>query len=184
MTIQGPAKLRSLTLSALAAAVLCVVSPWTLSIGPIPLSLCSLFLYLLPYVTGWKQSCAAAAVYVLLGCAGLPVFSAFTGGLGVLAGPTGGYILGYLLLALIFAQFLRLFPASRLGQLIGMVLGTAVLYALGTAWYCFQSGTGPAAAVLLCVVPFLPGDIFKMAFALTLGPTLHHRLKKAGLIAR
>lgn len=183
MAVQAPAKSRGLTLTALAAAVLCVVSPWTLSLGPIPLSLCTLFLYLLPYVTGWKHSCTAVLIYVLLGCAGLPVFSAFTGGLGVLAGPTGGYILGYLVLTLIFTQALRLFPHRKTGQLVGMILGTAGLYALGTAWYCVQSGAAPATALLLCVVPFLPGDTLKMAFALTFGPTLRRRLKKAGLFA-
>ena len=116
MTAQHSPQIRDLTLTALAAAILCVVSPFTLSIGPIPLSLCTLFLYLIPYLVGWKRATVATLVYILLGTAGVPVFSNFGAGLAKVAGPTGGYIVGYLPLVLISGLFVHLFPAKRWGQ--------------------------------------------------------------------
>ncbi len=183
MTAQHSPQIRDLTLTALAAAILCVVSPFTLSIGPIPLSLCTLFLYLIPYLVGWKRATVATLVYILLGTAGVPVFSNFGAGLAKVAGPTGGYIVGYLPLVLISGLFVHLFPAKRWGQLAGMVLGTAVLYALGTAWFCIQSGKALAAALALCVFPFLLGDATKMAVSIAFGPMIRARMEKAGLLA-
>ena len=165
MTAQHSPQIRDLTLTALAAAILCVVFPFTLSIGPIPLSLCTLFLYLIPYLVGWKRATVATLVYILLGTAGVPVFSNFGAGLAKVAGPTGGYIVGYLPLVLISGLFVHLFPAKRWGQLAGMVLGTAVLYALGTAWFCVQSGADLAKALGACVLPFILPDLLKGAAA-------------------
>ena len=140
-------------------------------------------LYLIPYLVGWKRATVATLVYILLGTAGVPVFSNFGAGLAKVAGPTGGYIVGYLPLVLISGLFVHLFPAKRWGQLAGMVLGTAVLYALGTAWFCIQSGKALAAALALCVFPFLLGDATKMAVSIAFGPMIRARMEKAGLLA-
>lgn len=170
-----------LAMTGVMAAVLCVISPFTLSVGPIPISLCTLGIYLTAYVLGWKRGTTAVLVYVLLGAAGVPVFSNFGAGLGKLLGPTGGYIVGYLLLAPICGWFISKFPGSRPLHLAGLVLGTAVLYALGTAWYCVQSGAALGPALALCVYPFLPGDAIKIAAVLWLGPLLRSRLVSAGV---
>ena len=90
-----------LAMTAVMAAVLSVVSPFSISIGPIPLSLCTLIIYMNAYILGWKRGTVATLVYVLLGAVGMPVFNGFSAGLGVVAGPTGGYIVGYVPLALI-----------------------------------------------------------------------------------
>lgn len=177
----GKSSLSSMTMTAVMAAALCAVSPWTLMVGPIPFSLCSLMICLAVYVLGWRRGTAAVAVYVLMGAVGVPVFSGFGAGLGQVVGPTGGYILGYLPLALLAGVFVERFPNRRWMQLVGLVLGTAVLYALGTAWYCFQSGASPAAALALCVLPFLPVDAAKLAAALSAGPVLRRQLHRAGL---
>lgn len=182
MQVRRNKKIYALTMTAAAAAALCVLSPWAVPFGPIPLSLCTLFLYLAGWVLGPKRAVAATAVYVLVGAAGLPVFSGFMGGLGHLAGPTGGYIVGYLSLTAVCALFVREFPARRWMYLAGMVLGTAVLYTMGTVWFCFQTGTGPVQALVVCVLPFLPGDLVKMLAALLLGPALRDRLERAGLL--
>ena len=84
-----------LAMTAVMAAVLSVVSPFSISIGPIPLSLCTLVIYMNAYILGWKRGTVATLVYVLLGAVGMPVFNGFSAGLGVVAGPTGGYIVGY-----------------------------------------------------------------------------------------
>ena len=121
MTAQHSPQIRDLTLTALAAAILCVVSPFTLSIGPIPLSLCTLFLYLIPYLVGWKRATVATLVYILLGTAGVPVFSNFGAGLAKVAGPTGGYIVGRKDLVELCAYRLN---APGLGKELGCTLET------------------------------------------------------------
>ena len=125
---------------------------------------------------------AAVLIYVLLGMAGLPVFAGFAGGAGTVLGPTGGYILGYLPLAWLSGWAVERFPARRWVQMAAFAAATAILYLLGTAWYCLQSGTAPAAAAALCVLPFLPGDLAKIAAAGVVGPLLRRRLEQAELI--
>ena len=169
-----------LAMTAVMAAVLSVVSPFSISIGPIPLSLCTLVIYLNAYILGWKRGTVATLVYVLLGAVGMPVFNGFSAGLGVVAGPTG-YIVGYVPLALICGLAVSAAPKNRVVQFIGMILGTAVLYTLGTAWYCFQSGNPLGVAMGYCVIPFLPGDFIKMVVAAGVGPMIRTSLEKAGL---
>ena len=171
-----------LTMTAAAAAALCVLSPWAIPLGAVPVSLCTLLIYLSAWLFSPGRATAAAAVYVLVGAAGLPVFSGFMGGLGRLAGPTGGYIMGYLPLAAICACFVQRFFRRREMQLLGMVLGTSVLYAVGTGWFCVQTQTGVAGGLMACVLPFLPGDAVKIAAALLLGPILRSRLEQSGLL--
>ena len=171
-----------LTMTAAAAAALCVLSPWSVPLGPVPISLCTLLIYLSAWLFSPGRAVAAVGVYVLVGAAGLPVFSGFLGGLGRLAGPTGGYIVSYLPLAAICAGFVRRFPGRRGVQFLGMVLGTAVLYAVGTGWFCIQTQVGVVGGLTACVLPFLPGDAVKIAAALLLGPVLRSRLERSGLL--
>lgn len=150
--------------TALAAAVLCAASPFTLpGPGAVPLSLATFFILLSAYLLGRRKAAAAAALYLAIGAAGLPVFAGGAGGFGVLAGPTGGYLAGYLFLA----YFAGLSRSDRFFPRLGLtLLGTLLLYAFGTAWFVFQTGGEPGAALLVCVVPFLPGDAIKIAAAL------------------
>lgn len=168
-----------MAMTALMAAVMAVVAPFALPMGPIPVSLCSLIVCLAAYMLGWKRAMMATLVYLLLGAAGMPVFSGFTGGIGMLLGPTGGYLIGYLLLAMGTGWTVGAGPMMRL---VGMVLSTAALYGLGTVWYCIQSGTAMMAAIPVCVFPFLPGDAVKIAVVWTMGPAIRRRLKQAGLL--
>lgn len=170
-----------MTATAILSAVLAVISPFALFLGPVPISLCTLLLYLSGYLVGWKHSVLATLLYLLLGMAGLPVFSGFSGGLGKVLGPTGGYLLGYLTVSFCSGFFIQRFPTQRLFHFVGMALGTAALYGLGTIWFCIQAGQSLSAAIALCVVPFLPGDLGKIAAALVLGPLLRRRLTQAGL---
>ena len=169
-----------MTATAIMAAVMAVISPMAVFIGPVPVSLCTLGIYLSAYVLGGRQCVWAVFVYVLLGAAGMPVFSGFTGGMGRLLGPTGGYILGYLVLAGITGLTVEL-SEKRWIQGIGMTLGTGALYLFGTAWYCVQAGQSLNGAVSLCVLPFLPGDCLKILFTCWFGPLMRRQLSRAGL---
>ncbi len=105
-----------------------------------------------------------------------------------LAGPTGGYLVGYIPLALITGLAIalsdRLFTTVsrhkavwiRLIQIVGMLLGTAVLYTLGTAWFCIIMDCTVSYALTLCVIPFIPGDLLKILIAILLGPELRKRI--------
>ena len=150
--------------TAFMAAVTCILAPLSIPIGPVPISLTNLAIYL--------------SLYLLIGLAGLPVFSGFSGGIGKLAGPTGGYIIGFIPMAIIAGIIIDHFR-KRWIQLLGMILGIAVCYVFGTAWFCMQAGYTVSAALAVCVIPFIPGDLVKMVIALTIGPVIRQRTETA-----
>ena len=129
----------TMVITALMAAVTCILAPLSIPIGPIPISLTNFAIYLSLYLLNWKMGTLSYIIYLLVGLVGLPVFSGFTGGVGKLAGPTGGYIIGFIPMAIIAGIIIDKCN-NRVIQILGMVLGTAICYAFGTAWFCFQSG--------------------------------------------
>lgn len=173
---------KALTATALLAAVLCILGPISLSVGPIPFSLGTLGVYLIAVFLPWKNALAAILVYLLLGMAGLPVFTGFSGGLVKLAGPTGGYLIGYLPCVFIisFATHKRNTEkahfAQAAGYIVSMIIGTLVLYGFGSAWYMISTGSRLLPTLLVCVVPFLPGDALKIAAAFSLGYACRKRI--------
>lgn len=175
--------------TAVMTAALCIIAPFSVPVGPVPISLATLVIYLAVYVLGWKMGTVSVLLYLLLGMVGIPVFSGFSGGFVKLAGPTGGYLVGYIPLALISGLFILLstkLPSTdkratkailpRLIQVAGMVLGTVVLYALGTAWFCIIMDCTASYAMGLCVLPFIPGDLIKILIAILIGPELKKRI--------
>ena len=169
-----------LLLAALMAAV-CAVCSWIsipLPFTPVPINLGTLAVFLAAGILGWKYGSVSVIVFVLLGAAGLPVFHGFTGGMGIITGPTGGYIVGYILAAFLTGIMIdTYFKARKSGEnkaatyavlALAMALGLFACYALGTAWFMHISGTDLKAALLMCVVPFLIGDAIKIAAATVL----------------
>lgn len=181
METKAKSSVYPLAMTAVMAAVISAVSPFAIPIGPISLSLCTLVLYVTPYILGWQRGALAALVFILLGMVGMPVFTGFAGGLGKVLGPTGGYIAGYIPLVVITGLAVRYFPVNRVLQFLGMAAGTAVLYTLGTIWYMIQSGNPLDVAMHWCVLPFIPGDLIKMGIAIVMGPILRDRLVKANI---
>ena len=169
-----------MTTAALMTAVTCVLAPMSIPIGPVPITLTNLAIYISLYLLGWKWGTVSYLVYMLIGMAGVPVFSGFTGGLGKLAGATGGYIVGFLPMAVIAGLVIDR-CRNRAVQFAGVAAGTAVCYAFGTAWFCVLMDSTPLAALSLCVFPFIPGDLAKMAAAMAVGPLIRRRLVQAGL---
>ena len=172
-------KTREMAIIAVMAALLCVAGPLSIAVGPIPLSLATFVVYLAGAVLGAKRGALAVAVYLLVGMVGVPVFSGFTGGFQKLAGVTGGYLVGYLACAGITGLAVKgdTAEATPLWKLpVFMVAGTAALYAIGTAWFMLQTQNGLAAALMLCVVPFLAGDAIKIAAACLLARSIRRAL--------
>lgn len=182
---------KNMVFIAVMAALICVASPFSVPMpGLVPISLATFAIYLAGGILGAKKGTVAVVVYVLLGAVGLPVFSGGEGGLQKLFGVTGGYIIGYIPCVLITGLFVDLFFRKRsniknafLNWLsrawavpVGMVLGTVVLYAFGTAWFIVARGVTLEVAMAGCVIPFIPGDLIKIACATVLTIALRDRL--------
>lgn len=173
--------LKRLTVTAIMAAAACVLGPVSvpLPISLVPISACTLVFYLFSYLLRARECVAACVIYMLLGIAGLPVFTGFRSGIAVFAGPTAGYLLGYLFLCLLCPLVINRWPAKRGLHLLAMTGATAVLYAFGTVWYAVYAGIGVGAALAAAVLPFLPGDAAKIAVAVLVGPVLRRAISKA-----
>lgn len=169
-------KNRNMVLFAMFAALMCVVSPFSLPVGIVPISLATFILYLTAAVLG-ARGAVSIAVYLLLGMVGLPVFSGGLGGLERLVGPTGGYLVGYIPNILIAGFIIDRFENKKFVYPLAMTAGTIVMYALGTAWFIILMGAKGTpytvgAALMTCVVKFLPGDAMKIVVASGVGYAL------------
>lgn len=183
MTAQRYSNTVYLVLCGLFAALTAICSFITIPLGftPIPVNLGTLAVFLTGGILGRKYGVVSIIVYVLLGTAGVPVFSGFRGGISVLAGPTGGYIIGYIAAvfvigAIIDSYMKRAYENRRNGRTasyaaetlflaLAMVCGLTICYALGTAWFMISTGTPLWASLVSCVFPFLIGDAIKIAAA-------------------
>ena len=126
----------------------------------------------------WRErGTLAVLVYIILGAIGVPVFSGFTGGVGILAGTTGGYIIGFLFSALVMWLMEKIPGKRSVIQVISMIVGLIVCYAFGTAWFMIvysraNGAVGLAAVLGWCVIPFIIPDLVKIAFAYVLSRKL------------
>ena len=174
------ASTKNFVLAALFAALTAVLAQIQLPIGPVPFNLALFGMFLAGMLLTPAWAACSALLYMLLGIIGIPVFAGFQGGPAVLLGSTGGYIVGYIFLALATSM------ARSSGRLpvavMGMALGLVICYAFGTAWYMALSGADLATALGWCVLPFILPDMGKAALAYVVGRMLDARLKAAGLV--
>ena len=177
-------KTRTMVLTALMTALICVLGPLSLAIpvSPVPISLTNLAIYFVCYLLGARMGTVSYLLYLLIGFAGLPVFSGFTGGAGKLLGPTGGYLIGFIFMAIICGLVFER-THNRVLQFAGMAAGTAVCYLFGTAWLAAQAHLSFSAALGAGVTPFIPGDLIKMLLAVIIAPEIAKRLQAASLAA-
>lgn len=175
---------KQMALVGLMTAVICLLAPFSivLPFSPIPISLGTFAIYLTVTVLGRKHGFLSVLLYLLLGFAGLPVFTGFTGGAGRLLGPTGGYMIGYLFIAFIYGSFVDRWSHRLFVCFLGMLLATAICYAFGTIWLAMQSELDFLSALAASILPFIPGDLVKMGITMTIGYQIRMRLKKAALI--
>ncbi len=167
---------RHLVMAALFAALTAVCAQLIIPIGTVPVSLSLLPMLVSAALLPLPDALAAAGVYLLLGLAGAPVFSGFTGGPARLLGPTGGYLIGYLPCVLCAGAGIRRFGRSIPAQALSMAAGVLICYAFGTVWYLHLSGQPPAACLSVCVLPFLPFDALKIAAACALSRRLYRHV--------
>lgn len=163
-----------MALCGLFAALTAICSWISIPLGftPVPVNLATLAVFLAGGLLGPKYGTLSLTVYTLIGAVGAPVFSGFRGGFSVLAGPTGGYIIGYIAAAFIAGLICHSLAGAASGKgsavikcVIGLILALAACYALGTLWFIISTGTGLKAAFVACILPFLPGDALKIIAA-------------------
>ncbi|MBQ2996348.1 MAG: biotin transporter BioY [Oscillibacter sp.] len=172
---QSSLRVKDMTYIAL-MAVLITVCSWISIPAPVPFSLQTFAVFFALLALGGRRGMLSVCVYLVMGAVGLPVFTGFQGGLGVLAGPTGGYILGFVMMAVIYRLLAEKGGEKR--SLAALVLGLAVCYGFGACWYVGGFAdinlTTLNAALALSVYPFILPDLGKLALAVYLA----RRLKK------
>lgn len=162
---------------AMFAALIAVCSMISIPIGEVPVTLQTFGVCLAAAMLGRRRGILSVLIYILLGAVGVPVFAGFKGGFGVLAGPTGGYIAGFLLTALIIGTAADKWGRKALPLTLSMVLGVLLCYAVGTAWFMIVTKMHLGESLLLCVVPFLIPDGVKIAAAVILSVQLSKVVK-------
>ncbi|MFI3200799.1 MAG: biotin transporter BioY [Eubacteriales bacterium] len=159
---------KTITYIGLMTAILCILGPMSIPIGVIPMSLTNFAVFFIAVLLGGKMGTISVAVYLLLGAIGLPVFSGFTGGVGKLFGPTGGYLLAFLLSPMMIALCEQFVKKKVVASIIGMIVASIVIYILGSGWLAVQTGMTMEAAVATGVIPFLLFDAGKIAAVILL----------------
>jgi biotin transport system substrate-specific component len=165
-----------LTRSALFIAVTAICSWISIPIPgtSVPINLATFAVILAGLVLGPKDGPISIIVFLALGAIGIPVFHSFTGGMGVVFGPTGGFLIGYIFLALLAGIGGAREKNKIANYILFTLIGEVLLYAFGSAWFIFQAGSNVQTALLSCVVPFIPGDILKMILAYFVASRIHH----------
>ncbi|ABR49378.1 BioY protein [Alkaliphilus metalliredigens QYMF] len=177
-------KTTNLTLISLMTAVTCILGPLSITIpmSPVPISFTNLAIYFSVIMLGWKKGTISYLVYLMIGFVGIPVFSSFTSGPARLLGPTGGYLIGFIFIALIAGFFVDRFPGKIYMHALGMAIGTIVTYALGTGWLAYQANLTFKEALFAGVIPYIIGDIAKIVIAISVGTTVKKQVKRAGYL--
>ena len=170
----APSHLRTLDMAYIALfAVLMAVCAWITVPMTVPFTLQIFAVFAALATLGGRRGTYAVAVYLLLGAVGLPVGAGFQGGLGWLLGTTGGYIVGFLCIALIYWLITARLGESLPVSIAASVLGLLVCYLFGTAWFMavYARSTGPVGimtALGWCVFPYVVPDLLKLVLAVTL----------------
>ena len=157
-----------MVLCSLFAALIAVCAWISVPVLDIAFTLQTLGIFLSLGLLGGKRGCAAIGIYLLLGAVGLPVFSGFRGGVGALAGVTGGYLWGFLFAGLVY------WALAPFGKLPAMIAGQFVCYLWGSVWFLLYTGGGLWVILFRCVVPYIIPDAAK----LWLAHLLTHRLAR------
>jgi len=175
MTSSTSTKMKTLDMAYIGLfAVVIAICSWISIPTVVPFTLQTFAVFLAVAVLGGKRGTLSVIVYVLLGAVGLPVFSGFKGGIGVLLNTTGGYIIGFIFSALLMWAFEKAFGKKAWALILSMILALALCYAFGTIWFMIVyannvGAVGLSAVLGWCVIPFVIPDLIKIALAFILG---------------
>jgi biotin transport system substrate-specific component len=175
--MDSSSQLRMMVYASLFAALTAVGAFLAIPIGPVPIVLQNMFVYLAGLLMGSRWGLASVGVYLLAGACGLPVFAGGLGGIGRIVGPTGGYLIGYLPAVYIIGKISARTHQGAVYDVLAMICATVVLYACGVSWLKIVTGMTPAKALAVGMAPFLVGDALKIAAAAAIAKTLRPVLR-------
>lgn len=162
-------------------AVMIAICSWISIPTTIPFTMQTFAVFFVLSVLGGKRGTLTIIVYILLGVIGIPVFAQFTSGLGVLLGSTGGYIVGFVFMGLIYWIIMELFGKKLYTEIFAMLFGMVILYSFGTAWFMIiyaqtNESIGLAMVLAWCVIPFIIPDLIKLTLALIFARRISKKL--------
>jgi biotin transport system substrate-specific component len=184
MKVDSSNQLRMMVYAALFAALTAVGAFLSVPIGPVPIVLQNMFVYLAGLLLGSRWGLASVGTYLLVGAVGLPVFAGGLGGIGRLVGPTGGYLFGYLPTVFLIGKMARTEAPQMMTDVLAMICGTLVLYACGVTWLKIVSGMPLGKTLALGMYPFLIGDAIKIAAAAAIARALRPVIRVPGSASR
>jgi biotin transport system substrate-specific component len=158
--------------ASLMAAMIAAGAYLAIPIGPVPIVLQNLFVFLSGLLLGSRWGLACVAIYILVGACGLPIFSIGRGGVGHIFGPTGGYLLGFLPAVYVIGLITEKKDQRVIFDVIAMTCGGIIIYACGVAWLKFLTGMTLAKTLAVGMYPFIPGDALKIAAAVPIAKAL------------
>jgi biotin transport system substrate-specific component len=164
--------LRMTVYASLLAALIAAGAYLALPIGPVPIVLQNLFVFLSGLLLGPRWGVASVGVYLMAGALGLPVFAGGIGGIGRFAGPTGGYLLGYLPAVYVIGWISKKSKKRVAVDVLAMVCGSIIIYTCGVSWLKILSGMTLAKTLVVGMYPFILGDIIKIAAAVPIAKAL------------
>lgn len=173
-------KLRMIVLSSLMAALMAVGAYIHIPIGPVPIVLTNLFVLLSGLLLGSRWGLTGAALYVLLGAIGLPVFYGGKGGLAHLFGPTGGYLFGFMIASWTTGLISERFNHILISEIFAVIIGSLLIYVFGISWLKIVTQMTFYKTLTVGMLPFLPGDTIKAIMAIIIAraikPILKHQI--------
>lgn len=175
-------KTYSYVVTAFGAAIIAVLAQITIPLPLIPITGQTLAVGLIVTILGTKYGTLSVLLYILLGAIGLPVFSGFSGGFAVLVGPTGGYIIGFLVQAYIMGIYMDKLGITYVHAIIANIIGMVITLAFGTTWLKFVGDLSWTAAFMGGAAPFIVVGIIKAVLAAWLGVLVRKRLESAHLL--
>jgi biotin transport system substrate-specific component len=165
-------RVRALVTAALLAALAAALGPLALPVGPVPITFQTFFVVLAALLLPAPWAAGSMALYLALGAAGLPVFAKGAAGVAVVTGPTGGYIVGFIVAAgvasLVRTGLVKTGAASLAADVGGCIVLFTIVYGMGTAWLAYSLNMSLAQAAAVGVVPFIVGDAVKAGVAIVI----------------
>ena len=170
----------SLIYSGLFAALIAIMGIISipLPISPVPITGQSLAIMLAGSILTVRQAGFSVLTFLLIGAVGVPVFAGLTGGVGIIVGPRGGYLIGFLVGAIVIALLKGKSNNITRLALANIAGGIIVVYVFGALWLSFVTGMGLQKAIMVGVLPYIPGDLFKVFLATIIGVAINKRLPK------
>ena len=163
----------------MSVALICILGPIIIPLpfSPIPVSFTQIAIYISIYVIGYKLATYSTIIYILMGLIGLPVFSGYTGGLHIIIGPTGGYLVGFIFLTFFTGFFIDKYSNNIYLTILGYIIGNLFNYTIGSIWLTYSSNISIKSAIFIGVIPYIIADIIKVIVSIFIGTCLKKSLK-------